>query len=44
MQTDSQGESGQSEVSSCCEFLCQAGYMGHENEWVGYSLRKEGLG
>ena len=44
MQTNSQGESGQNQVSGCCEFLCQAGYMRHENEWVEYSLRKEGLG
>ena len=32
------------QVSSCSAFFGQAGYKGHKNEGVGYSLGRKGLG
>ena len=40
----SQGESRQTQVSSCPEFSWQAGYVGCRNEGVDYSLGREGFG
>lgn len=40
----SQGERGHTQVSSCPEFLWQAGYIGCENEKVECSLKMEGFG
>ena len=39
-----QGESRQSQVSSCAEFLWQTSYVGCRNEWAEYSSGREGLG
>lgn len=37
-------EIGQSQVSSCTEFVWQCGYMRYRNEGAEYSLGREGFG